>query len=142
MIRRAVIVLFALIAAGCNLNDGAKSSDPAEIAKAARAAKGNAPSGSQVEFLYFTAKWCGPCRMVKPMFEQLKADFPTVYFHEVDIDLPDNKQLAAQYKVQSIPHFFVVADGRPIGSKLGAFRSKEEMVVFLRTNIDRASRSN
>jgi thiol-disulfide isomerase/thioredoxin len=136
MVRSFAWVLGLMCVAGCGLDEPTRTNDPAEIAKAARAAKGTVESEAQhskVEFLYFTAAWCGPCRQVKPLFQQSKADFPEVQFRELDIDAPENRELASKYKVNAIPHFFVVVDGRTVGSHKGAFATKGQMANFLRT---------
>lgn len=146
MLRRASLFLISLCAAGCNVSEPA-SNDPAEIARAARAAKPSqaAPTtqtpsqNSKVEFLYFTATWCGPCKQVKPLFYQCMPEFPEVKFRELDVDKPENAQLASKYKVTAIPAFFVVIDGRKVASNIGAFASKEQMAKFLRPHAPHAA---
>lgn len=51
----------------------------------------------------FTAAWCGPCRMLKPIFEELKGEYPNVQFEDVNIDVEPNMEIATLYGVQSIP---------------------------------------
>lgn len=135
MVRTSLLPLLVFCLAGCGLDEPTRTSDPAEIAKAAREAKAAGQTEAQkskVVFLYFTAAWCGPCRQVKPLFQQSKADFPDVRFRELDIDAPENMELASKYKVNAIPHFFVVVDGRTVASHTGAFATKGQMANFLR----------
>lgn len=68
----------------------------------------------------FWATWCGPCRMVGPVIEQLAQEYDgraTV----VKVDVDQNQDLAAQYNVMSIPTVFLFKDGKPVDSKVGAF---------------------
>lgn len=66
--------------------------------------------------LYFTATWCGPCRRVGPIVEQMSTDhkFEHVDFFKIDIDLCD--QLTNSYGITSVPTFILVSGkaGHPI----------------------------
>lgn len=53
--------------------------------------------------LYFTAKWCPPCRRIGPFFAELSLDTPNVTFGKVDID--DNPDATSMAKVMSVPTF-------------------------------------
>jgi thiol-disulfide isomerase/thioredoxin len=137
MLRRYSFLLVVSCAVGCNLNAPTPVTDPAEIARAARAAKGTQPASgrnpdSKVEFLYFTATWCGPCRQVKPLFYKCKAEFPDVQFRELDVDAEENGQLTSKYNVLAIPYFVILIDGRTVASNRGAFATKDQMAKFLR----------
>jgi thioredoxin 1 len=57
----------------------------------------------------FTAAWCGPCRQLAPLFEQLKTSFPDVMFETIDVD--NNKELAQENFVTSIPTVIFEKDG-------------------------------
>ena len=57
----------------------------------------------------FTAKWCGPCKMIAPVYEQLAEDFPAVKFYKVDID----NQVGGETEVRS------VMVGAPKGGRAG-----------------------
>ena len=53
----------------------------------------------------FWAPWCGPCRMIAPVLEQIAKDFEDkVLIVKVNVDEPQNQMLAMQYQVSSIPH--------------------------------------
>lgn len=59
----------------------------------------------------FFATWCGPCRMVTPILEDLKSDMgENVRVYKIDVD--QNQNLAAQYKVRSIPTIMIFKDGK------------------------------
>jgi len=69
----------------------------------------------------FTATWCPPCRMIKPIFEELAEehkDNKTIAFVKVDVD--DNDETAAEYKVQSMPTFKFFVDGKEVHGFSGA----------------------
>ena len=65
----------------------------------------------------FWAAWCGPCRMFAPIFEEASERHPDVVFAKVDTDAEQN--LAAGFRVQSIPTLAVLRDGILLGSQPG-----------------------
>ncbi|WOC33396.1 MULTISPECIES: thioredoxin [Caproicibacterium] len=67
----------------------------------------------------FWATWCGPCKMLGPVIEQLAQEYDgRVAVMKVDVD--KNQDLAAKFAVMSIPTVFVFRDGSPVDSKVGA----------------------
>lgn len=69
-----------------------------------------------VEVIYFTAKWCGPCRMVAPIIEQLKSEGHNI----TKVDSDEFPELAREYGVMGIPSFFVKKDGHLVKRHTGA----------------------
>jgi thioredoxin 1 len=68
------------------------------------------------KFLYFSATWCGPCRQLGPVMEQLSYQYPV---RKIDVDA--NQLLAQQYKIRNIPTVLLVDDdGEVLASKVGA----------------------
>jgi thioredoxin 1 len=57
----------------------------------------------------FSAAWCGPCRMLAPMFEQVKGAYSNVTFEDIDID--ENFEQVEKYNVTSVPTVVIVKNG-------------------------------
>ena len=67
----------------------------------------------------FWADWCGPCKMVAPVVEELASEYDgTVKFAKVDVDA--NPVTAGKYGVRSIPTLLIFKDGKPVGQVVGA----------------------
>ncbi|WP_394917673.1 thioredoxin [uncultured Robinsoniella sp.] len=71
----------------------------------------------------FYADWCGPCKMVGPILEQIADEDSSVSIAKVNID--DNPNLAAKYKVMSIPTLMVFRNGQPEKPMVGAGSKKQ-----------------
>lgn len=72
------------------------------------------------------ATWCGPCKMMAPVVAQLAEEYKgSVKVGKLDID--QNVDIVAQYKIMSVPTFLVIKDGEVIKKLIGAV-SKEELV--------------
>lgn len=76
--------------------------------------------GSKVPVIVdYSAQWCGPCRMMTPIFERLANDFAgKIIFGKVDID--EEPGIAQAYGITAVPTFIIFKDGKPIESVLGA----------------------
>ncbi len=73
----------------------------------------------------FWAPWCGPCRMVAPVVEELAEEYDgKVSFVKVNVD--DNPKIAGQYGVMSIPTLIIFKAGQPVANVVG-FRPKAEL---------------
>ncbi len=76
----------------------------------------------------FWAAWCGPCRVMSPILEELAAERPDLRVVKVDVDA--NQAVAARYGVLSMPTFMVFRDGAPVGKIVGS-RPKKRLVADL-----------
>ena len=73
----------------------------------------------------FWAIWCGPCRMVAPVVEELAEEYEgKVTFAKLDVD--QNPRTASKYGIMSIPSLIIFKDGSPISNIVG-FRPKAEL---------------
>ena len=76
-------------------------------------------TGMQLTLIDFTARWCPPCRAMKPVLEVLAKEYAgRLAITEVDVD--DDRGSAARYDVRSMPTFVLVRDGREVGRVVGA----------------------
>ena len=71
----------------------------------------------------FWANWCGPCRMLAPVLEEVSAAHPELTVAKVDVD--ENMQLAAAYGVESIPTLLVFKNGQLVNKSIGFISQPE-----------------
>ncbi len=76
----------------------------------------------------FYATWCGPCRMLGPVLEDLATDRSEIKIIKIDID--ENRELAKKYGIMSVPTLMLFNDGVNISTKNG-FMPKELLVEWL-----------
>ncbi len=74
--------------------------------------------------LDFWAPWCGPCRMVGPVIEELSEECTEIKFAKLNVD--EEMEIAEKYGIQSIPTLFIFKDGEVIKRTKGA-RGKAEL---------------
>ena len=78
--------------------------------------------------LDFWAPWCGPCRMVSPIVDEIAEERQDILVGKVNVD--EEMELAAQFRVMSIPTLVVLKDGQVVNQVIGA-RSKQELLSRL-----------
>lgn len=76
----------------------------------------------------FSAVWCGPCRMVAPIVDEISEENPLIKVCKVDVD--EEPELAQAFGVSSIPMLVVVKNGKITASAVGA-RPKESIISLL-----------
>lgn len=76
----------------------------------------------------FWAGWCGPCKMLAPIVEQIAEGHPDVKVCKVNID--EAPSLATDYKIMSIPTLLLFKNGQKVGMTVGV-QSKEDIEAFL-----------
>jgi thioredoxin 1 len=78
--------------------------------------------------LDFFATWCGPCRMIGPILEEIAQENESIKVAKIDVD--QDPELAMRFKVSSIPLLVVVQDGKVINQSLGA-KPKDQILKLL-----------
>ena len=78
--------------------------------------------------LDFWASWCGPCRMVSPIVDEIAAERSDIKVGKINVD--EQPELAGQFQIISIPTLVVVKDGRIVNQAVGA-RPKAKILAML-----------
>lgn len=92
-------------------------------------------SGEVPVLVDFFATWCGPCKMMGPVLEDLKKRFgERLKIIKLDIDNPNNANIVRQYAVRSVPTLMVFRGGELLWRESGA-RSANDMEGILNTYI-------
>jgi thioredoxin 1 len=77
------------------------------------------------QILYFTASWCGPCRMLGPIMESVKGQ---INYSKLDVDV--EQDLAVKYKVRSVPTLVLVENGVEKNRLVGVHQSPEILKFY------------
>ncbi len=78
--------------------------------------------------LDFWAVWCGPCRMVSPIVDEIAEERPDIKVGKVNVD--DQIELARIHKIMNIPTLLVIKDGKVVKTQVGAV-PKEKLLELL-----------
>ncbi|MBR3844736.1 MAG: thioredoxin [Clostridia bacterium] len=78
--------------------------------------------------LDFFATWCGPCRMVGPILEEIAGEYPQYEIVKIDVD--EQPELASRFGVMSIPTMVVMKNGEILSQSAGA-RPKAQILAML-----------
>ena len=79
----------------------------------------------------FWAEWCGPCKMLTPILEELSNEMKNE-INVVKVNLDDNQDLAMKYSIRSIPTLLLFKDGNLVDTKVGLF-PKSEIVTWFKS---------
>ena len=85
-------------------------------------------SDKSLKVVDFSASWCMPCRMLKPILERVAEKITDVNFYNLDID--ENEEIAKRYRVFSVPTLVCFRDGKKVDSLVG-LNSFDEVVNFV-----------
>lgn len=86
-----------------------------------------------ITLLDFYADWCGPCKIMAPVFAELEKEYEgRAEFKKVDVET--NGEMAQQYHIMSIPTFVIVRDGKEVSRKTGAM-PKEVIKDWIENNL-------
>ena len=83
----------------------------------------------KVVVIDFWATWCGPCKMMAPVVEEISKDYPDVKVCKVNVD--EEPELSNAFKIASIPTIVVIKNGEIIDSVIG-FRPKEDIEKIIK----------
>lgn len=89
---------------------------------------------NKVGIIDFWAPWCGPCKMLGPIFEEVAKDYDgKVEFIKIDVD--ENPDVAAQFNVMSIPSLFIVKGDEILDQTMGAM-TKDQLKEFVDAQLE------
>lgn len=80
----------------------------------------------------FWAEWCGPCKKLAPIYEEVSGEMDNVNFGKVDME--ENQQIGTQEGVRALPTLIIYSGGDEVARKSGAMQ-KEELVSWIQSNV-------
>lgn len=85
-----------------------------------------------VALIDFSAVWCGPCKMLAPVLEEVSEELKEVNFYNIDVD--DNPELAEAFEITNIPALVLLKNGQKVDMQVG-FAPKDSICDFVRGNL-------
>lgn len=84
-------------------------------------------SKDQLIVIDFTASWCGPCKVMAPIFDKLSGQFPTAKFLKIDVD--EHQEIAQKHGIQAMPTFHLYKNGQRLEELRGANAAQLELLI-------------
>jgi thioredoxin 1 len=72
----------------------------------------------KTEVIDFWATWCGPCKLMNPILDEVEKEHPDLTITRIDID--SDKDMVEQYNIQSVPTYIILKDGKEVDRIIGA----------------------
>ncbi len=89
------------------------------------------PTPKAVELLDFWAEWCGPCKIMEPIFEEIEKDYHNkMTITKINVDEEEHRALVEKYNVMSIPTYLFMKNGEVVDQLIGA-QAKETLTKKL-----------
>ena len=76
----------------------------------------------------FFATWCGPCKMLSPLLEEIAEENPNINILKIDVD--EVSELAVRYGIQAIPTLMLFKNGQRIETRMG-YQNKNQLLAFI-----------
>ncbi|MCR5527151.1 MAG: thioredoxin [Lachnospiraceae bacterium] len=89
---------------------------------------------AKVAVVDFSATWCGPCKMLGPVMDQLSDEMSEAEFYNIDVD--EAQKEAEEFSVMSIPLLVVLKDGKEVARQVG-FQPKDGVKAFIQDAISK-----
>ncbi len=90
-------------------------------------------SKDKLSIIKFSAEWCGPCKMLAPIIEEISNEQSNIDIYEVDIDDDTKEELVKQYSVNVVPTVVFVKSGKAVATFSG-YKPKDEILKYINEN--------
>jgi thioredoxin 1 len=87
---------------------------------------------SKLKVMKFYADWCGPCKTLTPIFDEVSSEVENVDFQSINVDV--DSETAARYGIKAIPTIVFEKDDKVVQKKMGIL-SKKQIVEFINENL-------
>lgn len=85
-------------------------------------------NSDRVSLVDFYADWCGPCKIVSPIVDELAEEYPNITVGKLNVD--QNPELVATYNIMSIPTLIIFKNGKEFARTVG-YTSKQDLELYL-----------